>query len=373
MERFGRVQEEGRRAGARERGGDLPADEARLAHARHDHATAARCQQRHRLLETPVEAGDESLDGGGLGAEHSCREFERGRTRRAGGLGHHGHDDAWTAAWTRSSRCSSAGSRSRRKRVLGVRLRAWRVLVDFHEHAVDARGHAGAGHRLDVGGLPGRPAVAGPRQLQAMGDVVDHRRLERAQLGQRTHVHHEVVVAERRAALGEQHVRIAGGADLVERVLHLRGREELALLDVHDGAGARGGHQQVGLAAQERRNLQHVDDRGGGRGLRGLVDVGQDRHAQFGLHASEDAEAGVEPGTAERGQRRAVGLVERRLVDVGDARLASDGRDGVTQLERMRLALDDARAGNQHQLRRHRRSPARHVPVAPRHYTTRHW
>ena len=78
MERFGRVEEEGRRAGAREGGGDLSADDARLAHARHDHAAATRCQQRHSPFEARVEAGDESLHGGRLRAKHSGREFERG-------------------------------------------------------------------------------------------------------------------------------------------------------------------------------------------------------------------------------------------------------------------------------------------------------
>ena len=58
---FGGVQEPGRRAGARERSGDLPADDARLAHARHDDAAATLEQQLHGLLErSAVEAIDEA-------------------------------------------------------------------------------------------------------------------------------------------------------------------------------------------------------------------------------------------------------------------------------------------------------------------------
>ena len=44
---------------------------------------------------------------------------------------------------------------------------------------------------------------------------------------------------------------------------------------------------QVGLPRQECRNLQHVGDFGDRRGLVGLVDVGQDRHAEPLLDAGE--------------------------------------------------------------------------------------
>ena len=46
---------------------------------------------------------------------------------------------------------------------------------------------------------------------------------------------------------------------------HVVGRQELALLHVDGAAGFGGGHEQVGLAAQERRDLQDVDDLGGRR------------------------------------------------------------------------------------------------------------
>ena len=68
---------------------------------------------------------------------------------------------------------------------------------------------------------------------------------------------------------------------LRDRVPHVVGREELALLDVDDAAGPRRGDEQVGLPAEERRNLQDVGDLGGRRRLRRLVDVGEDRHAEL--------------------------------------------------------------------------------------------
>ena len=48
---------------------------------------------------------------------------------------------------------------------------------------------------------------------------------------------------------------------LGDDLLHVLGREELALLDVDRLAGARDRLDEIGLPAQERRRLQHVDDR----------------------------------------------------------------------------------------------------------------
>ena len=79
---LGGVQEPGRRAGARQRGGDLPADDAGLAHAGDDDAAAAVEEELDGALEVAVDAVDEAEDGGGLGAEHLAREIEPG-----GGVG----------------------------------------------------------------------------------------------------------------------------------------------------------------------------------------------------------------------------------------------------------------------------------------------
>ena len=74
VNRFGRVEEEGRRAGAGERGGDLPADDARLAHAGDDDAAAAVEQQPDGALEAVVEPIDEREDRGRLGLQDLARE-----------------------------------------------------------------------------------------------------------------------------------------------------------------------------------------------------------------------------------------------------------------------------------------------------------
>ncbi len=122
-----------------------------------------------------------------------------------------------------------------------------------------------------------------------MGGVEDHGRARGArQDRQRAHVRHEGVVAERRAALGHQHVGIAAAGDLGHHVRHVPRGQELALLDVHHPAGRRRGQQQIGLPAQEGRDLQHVDGLGHRCALLRLVHVGQDRQAEAVADLGED-------------------------------------------------------------------------------------
>ena len=84
---LGGVQEQGRRAGARQRGRDLPADDAGFAHARDDDAAAALEEHLNGAFEVAVDALDEAEDGGGLGAEHFSREIESGGDTGAHGRG----------------------------------------------------------------------------------------------------------------------------------------------------------------------------------------------------------------------------------------------------------------------------------------------
>jgi hypothetical protein len=127
---------------------------------------------------------------------------------------------------------------------------------------------------------------------------------------------------------------------------HVVRGDELPFLDVDGFAGAATGEQQVGLPAQERRHLQDVDDLGGGRGLIGFVDIGQDTEPGRGTHLGECGEAVLQPRTAERLQGRAVGLIERSLENDRDAVLVGDAPNGSRQTEDLLGRLNDARAGD---------------------------
>ena len=62
MDGFGRMEEEGWGSGARERGGDLAADDAGLPHAGDNHPAAAVKQEPDGMVEAIVEAIDERED-----------------------------------------------------------------------------------------------------------------------------------------------------------------------------------------------------------------------------------------------------------------------------------------------------------------------
>ena len=97
------------------------------------------------------------------------------------------------------------------------------------------------------------------RLLHRVGGVEHHRIAGLGQDRQRPHVVDQRVVAEADAALAQQDVVVAGAGDLRRHVLHVPGRQELALLDVDRAAGRGRGEQQIGLAAEKGGDLQHVD------------------------------------------------------------------------------------------------------------------
>src|SRR5580704_6369738 len=118
--------------------------------------------------------------------------------------------------------------------------------------------------------------------------------------------------------------------------------DKLALLNIDDAPGASCFQQQVGLTAQERGDLQNIDDLRGSRGLRRLMNIGQDRIA-LELEAGEDAESFDESGTAVSGETAAVRFVERRFEDEG----SGDATDRFGHVVDVLFALDYTWAGNQ--------------------------
>jgi len=108
-------------------------------------------------------------------------------------------------------------------------------------------------------------------------------------------------------------------------VAHVEGRNELALLDVDGAPRPAGFHEQIRLAAEEGGDLQDVRGFGGGRGLIGRMDVGEDGQPGAALHFREDAEPLAQAGAAIGADAGAVGLVERRLEDERSAEGLAQG------------------------------------------------
>jgi hypothetical protein len=143
-----------------------------------------------------------------------------------------------------------------------------------------------------------------------MGGVEDHRRTDLCEDRQSPHVGDQRVVAEGDAALGDEHLRVSGTDHLRHHMRHVPGREELALLHIDHLAGQRRCGEKVGLAAEEGRDLQHVDRFGHGGTLVRLMHVGEHGKAGALPDLGEDRQ-GLDESHASRASRaRAVRLVE---------------------------------------------------------------
>ena len=75
------------------------------------------------------------------------------------------------------------------------------IVMDLDEEPVDAGGYRGAGQKWNELWLPSADAVGGRRLLYGVRRIEDDGR-QIAHDGERTEINHEIVVAERRAALG---------------------------------------------------------------------------------------------------------------------------------------------------------------------------
>ena len=184
-----------------------------------------------------------------------------------------------------------------------------------------------------------------------MRGIENHRITKPLHNRNRPHVRHQIAIAERRAALRQYNLIIAACDDLLRAIFHILRREKLPFFDIHDFAGFRGGDQQIGLAAQKRRNLQHVRHVRDLRGLFRRMNIGDNRHVELPLNLGQDAQAALDSDAAIRRRRTAVGFIERGFENVRHAERRRNGFEAFGGLkDDGGIVLDDARPGNHHQL-----------------------
>ena len=120
--------------------------------------------------------------------------------------------------------------------------------MGLHEDDGDTDRNGGArqdGHKFTLS------AALGPlptRLLHGMGGIEDHGITGLGESRQAAHIRDQGVVAEADAPLADQDLAVARRLDLLDDLLHVPGRQELALLDVHGPPGFGGGHEKIGLA-----------------------------------------------------------------------------------------------------------------------------
>ena len=154
-----------------------------------------------------------------------------------------------------------------------------------------------------------------------MGCVETDGSAEVAHVTESNEIIHESVVAKECSAFGEHGCAAPALRKFHEYVLHFRRRHELSLLHIHRSTGGGSSDQQIGLTAEKRGDLQEVHDTRGSRSVRGIVNVGRDRHAEFFAYALEFREALFDAESALRVDARTIGFIETRFEDERELKL----------------------------------------------------
>ena len=141
---------------------------------------------------------------------------------------------------------------------------------------VDAGGGSRARERLDELRLAAARASFSAGQLHRVRHIEDHGIAQFAHNRKRSHVHHEILVAEGYASFRENDFLIAGACDLFRGIGDIPRRKELPFLDVGGAAGPADGDQKIRLAREKRRNLQHVANFSGRANVPHFVHVRED-------------------------------------------------------------------------------------------------
>src|SRR6185369_4223937 len=222
--------------------------------------------------------------------------------------------------------------------------------VGFDEQAVGADGQGSAGEDRGEFALAGRLVAAAAGQLDGVRGIENDRAAKRFQNRDGAHVGDEVVVAEGGAAFGDEDFFGAGFAGFFDNLAHLARGKKLAFLDIDDLAGGGRGFDEIRLAAQERGDLQNVDDLADNRCVGFVMDIGQDGQVQFAADFGEDFEAGFEANAAERFAGGAIGFVETGFKNVKDAEVRAGFFERSGDLQAQLFVLDHAGAGDQKEL-----------------------
>lgn len=122
---------------------------------------------------------------------------------------------------------------------------------------------------------------------------------------------------------------------------------EIALFDVHRPALAGHGLNEIGLAAQKSRRLQHVHHRRDFSQRRILVHICEHRDAKLASHLLQNGEALSDARSAEARPGSAIGLVERGLENKRDAHCLGDFAQAARNFHHQFPGLDDAGPGKQ--------------------------
>src|SRR4029077_6776544 len=161
---------------------------------------------------------------------------------------------------------------------------------------------------------------------------------------ERTHISHEIIVTERRAALGKTEFVVPERNEFLGDVLYVPRREKLTFLYVNRSPGFRRRTKQISLPTEKCRDLQHVDLVARDFCFLGRMDVGRNRNFQFPPDRRENLAATSRANPAKRAHRSPIRLVVRGLENKIDIFIGTDLRDPLRHPPNKLLRLDHTRA-----------------------------
>ena len=118
-------------------------------------------------------------------------------------------------------------------------------------------------------------------QLHAVGCIKDDRTAQRPHHRKRTHIHHQVVVAETCSPFGQQYPVAPGCPTLSTAYFMSQGETNWPFLIFTALAGLGRRDQQVCLAAEKGRDLENIEHFGGPFNLGHVMHIGDHRQHRF--------------------------------------------------------------------------------------------
>lgn len=165
--------------------------------------------------------------------------------------------------------------------IRAVAERFGRVVMNFHENAVDAGTGSSTGQITNELALTGRFGTGTARQLNAVGRIKDDRIAEAAHNREGTHVDDQVMIAQADASFGEHDIFITRMDNLIDDILHVFRCQKLAFFYVDAFTRCSSGFDQIRLPAEKGRNLDDIQDFSGRFHLVDFVDVTDDGNLKF--------------------------------------------------------------------------------------------
>ncbi|GBE30957.1 hypothetical protein BMS3Bbin04_01995 [bacterium BMS3Bbin04] len=114
---------------------------------------------------------------------------------------------------------------------------------------------------------------------------------------QRTHVHHQVAITETSPTFGQKHRFPAALLYLINCVYHIFRGHELPLLHIYSSASFTSLHQEIGLATEKCRYLQHIYHIAGSVNLQGVMHVGDHRNTNRITNLAENLQTFIKART----------------------------------------------------------------------------